>query len=176
MSREGTWVRGTWVKGARAISAVRNGVLAIFVGLLFLGCASDPVTLPASELEIAKDPSITLFYDRAMGFYTALNNRRVNSFMTYQDEFLRAAFRDHGQFSDYYAQLAESLREDRFERNQPLFVEVEEFFIDGPGRAHARIHFRGDNSFPLRWWTVSHIREDRWEREGDEWWIVPGKL
>ncbi len=171
MSRESACVKGAW-----ANSAVRVGAVAIFAGLLCLSCASDPAITPASGLEIARDPSITLFYDRAMGFYTALNNRRVNSFMTYQDEFLRAAFRDHGQFSDYYAQLAESLREDRFERTEPFFVEVEEFFIDGPGRARARIHFRGDNSFPLRWWTVSHIREDRWEREGDEWWIVPGKL
>jgi hypothetical protein len=171
MSRKVAWVKSAWV-----IGPLRKRALAIFLGLLFLGCASDPVITPTGDVELANDPGITLFYDRAMGFYTALNNRRVNSFMTYQDEFLRAAFRDHGQFSDYYAQLAESLREYRFERNEPLFVEVEEFFIDGPGRARARVHFRGDNSYPLRWWTVSHIREDRWEREGDEWWIVPGKL
>ena len=34
----------------------------------------------------------------------------------------------------------------------------------------------GDNSRPLRWTDVELLREDKWERVGERWWIAPGRI
>jgi hypothetical protein len=34
----------------------------------------------------------------------------------------------------------------------------------------------GENSLPLRFWETRLVREDRWERQDGQWWVVPGKL
>ena len=66
----------------------------------------------------------------------------------------------------------DSDREIHLERNQPLFTEVQEFLVDGPGTARVRVRIGGGNAMPLRFWNVSLLREDRWERHDGQWWIV----
>jgi hypothetical protein len=48
--------------------------------------------------------------------------------------------------------------------------------VDGPGRARVKVRIVGENALPLRIRRVILDREDRWERVGGEWWVVPGKL
>jgi hypothetical protein len=38
------------------------------------------------------------------------------------------------------------------------------------------VSLRGQNSLPLRWWSVGLDITDRWERIGGRWWVIPGKL
>ena len=47
--------------------------------------------------------------------------------------------------------------------------------FDQPGHARVKYRFVGDNGLPLRFWSTSIEREDRWERADGKWWIVPGR-
>jgi len=53
---------------------------------------------------------------------------------------------------------------------------VTEFLFDGPGTARVKLRIVGDDGRPLRLGKSTVRREDRWERVGGTWWIVPGKL
>jgi len=63
-----------------------------------------------------------------------------------------------------------------FEKNRPVSLEVEEFLVDGPGRARVQVRIVGEHGLPLRFWDTVLDREDRWERVEGQWWVIPGKL
>lgn len=114
------------------------------------------------------------FHLRASQFYERLTGRRFNSLATFRDPTLREFFQTQESFSDYFSDLAQDLADANFERNQPLATSVEEFLVDGPGRARVRVKMGGDNGLPLRFWSTALVREDRWERRDGRWWIIPG--
>ncbi len=153
-------------------AAARFGV----AGLL-AGCAGDG---PQPDLQRGtaqiNDAALIEFHQRADAFYARFAQRRVNVHATYADPALRDYFRDEKTFADYYAILAQALADAHFARNRPLETELEEFVLDGPGRARVRFRLRGDNGLPLRFWSTTIEREDVWQREDGRWWIVPGKL
>ncbi len=93
---------------------------------------------------------------------------------TFRDRFFRDYFQDEVAFSNYYADLASELVGINVQRNRPLFARVEEFLVDGPGSARVRVRIGGKNGLPLRFWSVSTLREDRWERHDGQWWIISG--
>ncbi len=142
------------------------------------GCASDegPEGDPQYGVQVVDSEDVAAFYTRALAFYERLTNRRVNTYATFQDPILRAYFRDEQAYSDYYADIARSIDDAHIEQNRPLYSFVDEFLIDGPGRARVRVRLIGKNSLPLRRGLSSLAREDRWERYAGQWWIVPGKL
>jgi hypothetical protein len=145
------------------------------VGLPSFG--SDAVTArPAADsgVEVLTDAPEVEFHLRASQFYERLTGRRFNSLVTYRDPALREFFETQESFSDYFADLAQDLAEANFARNQPLATSVEEFVVDGPGRARVRVWMGGDNGLPLRFWSTRLVREDRWERRNGRWWIIPG--
>lgn len=153
---------------------------ALTLGWAWLGCAwlrGEPVRGdPAYGVEIANSDPIDQFYERAITFYARLTNRRVNTHATYEDAVLRGYFRTEQAYSDYYADLAQALDDAVFEKNRPLSAEITEFLIDAPGRARVRYKMTGANGLPLRPGKTSFHREDRWEREEGQWWIIPGRL
>jgi len=151
----------------------RERLLALLAVMILLGGCFGNHPPPVQHVELVEEPSLTAFLERATAFYEHLSGRRVNSFDAYNDPALRAAFRDTQRFVDYYAQFVYALSEQHFERNQPNRVEVEEFVVDGPGRIRARIRVSGDNGLPLRWWTVSLVREDHWSYSEGNWWLDP---
>jgi hypothetical protein len=160
-----------------ALSRAVVGVLAASL----CGCAlvrgrGGVVADPSFGVEIVDGPAIVEFNQRANAFYSRLSNRRFNVIATFRDEKLREYFRTDRAFSDYYADLAEDLDDAHFERNEPTELEVLEFRFEGPGDARVRVRMEGENGLPLRPWDVAVVREDRWERVGGNWWIVPGKL
>jgi hypothetical protein len=139
-----------------------------------LGCAS-------RNVEQRPAPRQTLAVERleqlADDFYRRLTNRRFNSIATFQDPGLREFFHSAESFSDYYADLAQSLEFAYFEASRPIAVDVLGLIADGHGRVLVQVRFTGKNGLPLRWWNTRLLREDRWQLGGQgRWWIMPGKV
>jgi hypothetical protein len=116
------------------------------------------------------------FFAYAHGFYSRLALRRFNDRNTFMDPKLGAYFRTESAYADYYANLTGALRYARFQRLRPLSIEVVEVRAEGPGKAVVVTRMVGDNSRPLRWTDVELVREDKWERVGERWWISPGRI
>jgi hypothetical protein len=145
-----------------------------------LACAAGPPAGerpdPAAGVEIVESSGVLRFYRRATAFYARMARRRFNTLATFQDTQLRGYFRDELSFTDYYAALANELAEHHFEKSRPLELEVQEWLVEGPGRARVKVRIEGANALPLRVRGVALEREDRWERIDGEWWVVAGKL
>jgi hypothetical protein len=157
----------------------RAAALAIAVALSGCSFWRGGGEVPADEsfgVEVVDGPAVVEFHRRAATFYGRLAQRRFNVIATFRDELLRDYFRTDRAFSDYYADFAQELDDAHFERNVPALLEVLEFRFEGPGDARVRVRIEGKNGLPLRVGDVDVEREDRWERVGGTWWIVPGKL
>ena len=160
------------------------------VASLGLGCAAWRRTLPwfapdpveaakpdtAQGLTEVESAELADFFAYAHGFYSRLSLRRFNDRNTFMDPKLGAYFRTESAYADYYANMTGSLRYARFKRLRPLTLEVVEVRADGPGKAIVKTRMVGDNSRPLRWTDVELVREDKWERVGERWWISPGRI
>ena len=159
-------------------AAVRRlGALLALGALALVACRENtgPTADPAFGVEIVNDPAIVDFHTRADALYERLTRRRVNTLATFNDRVLRDYFQTEAQYSDYYSALALALAEAHFEKNRALEGEVREFVFDAPGKARVRYRFVGVNGKPLRFWSASLEREDRWERIEGKWWIIPGR-
>jgi hypothetical protein len=129
-----------------------------------------------SEIEVVDSDEVADFYARASEFYRRLEGRRFNSIASFRDGGLREYFASEQSFVDYYADLADDLDTASFERSVPLATQVQEFLVDGPGRARVKIRITGEDGRPMRFWATSLQREDRWERREGRWQIRPGRL
>jgi len=110
-------------------------------------------------------------------FYQRLSHRRVNSIATFHDPALREFFHSAEAFADYYADLVENLSREHFRANRPQQIDLLSIHVEpAASRAVAVVNFQGDNSLPLRFWSVDYSRRDVWELSQNRWWIVPGKL
>lgn len=128
-----------------------------------------------SQVEVADSAEVTEFYVRATEFYWLLEGRRFNSIIAFRDQALRAFFEDEQSFVDYYADLADELAAAHFDRSVPLHTSVDEFAVDGPGRARVSVRIVGADGRPLRFWSTTVRREDRWERRNGQWWVTATK-
>ena len=126
-----------------------------------------------SEVEVVQSADVADFYTRAAEFYKRLEGRRFNSVVSFRDAGLRAYFENEQAFTDYYADVADHLTTAHFERSVPVHTSVDEFLVDGPGRARVQVRIVGDDERPFRFWTSTVRREDRWERRSGQWWITP---
>lgn len=125
-----------------------------------------------SEVEVVDSAEVADFYARATEFYRRLEGRRFNSIVAFRDAGLRAYFENEQTFTDYYADVADDLDAAHFARSVPVETRVQEFLVDGPGRARVLVRVVGDDGRPLRFWTTSITREDRWERRSGQWWVT----
>jgi hypothetical protein len=149
---------------------------ALVAALLAAGCGGPAGPVAVGPVEVVSSGPAVEFLDRASAFYARLAGRRFNTLATFQDAELRQYFRAESAYADWYAELADALAEFHFEKNRPLTVSVEEFLAEGPGRARVRVAIVGENALPLRFWETRIVREDRWERQDGQWWVIPGKL
>jgi hypothetical protein len=168
----------------------RGGLLALVTGLA--ACASpfsselDPRPLDPVERGEYRGPPPAIRGDTgphtealerlARVFYGRIGSRRFNSISTFHDPALRELFATPEAFADYFAALADALTEAHFEALRPTAVELEQLEVIEPSVVLVKVRYHGENSLPLRWWSVDLSRTDRWERSGDRWWIIPGKL
>jgi len=163
----------------RGLTGFRLLLVAALLGSIFcLACASSSRHIPkppSGSVGVAGGYAID-FLQRTETFYTTLIRRRFNTLETFNDRVLRDHFQTPDAFFDYYADLAQSLNEARFERSRPEVVEVEEFLFENRFIAQVQVRFVGKNSRPLNPGRSVLIRLDRWERIDGRWWIRPGKL
>jgi hypothetical protein len=163
---------------------IRNVVLVLLLPLL-IGCGvtwwpfggrSSAAPDLAEGLREVSAEQVVAFYGRTDAFYGHLAGRRFNTLASYEDEFVREFFQTDRKHADYYANLAQALRQAFFERNRPMKLEVLEIRVVGPGDAIVETRIVGEDSRPLRFWSTTLIQEDRWERSDGTWWIVPGPI
>lgn len=126
-----------------------------------------------SEVEVVESGEVQDFYARASEFYRRLEGRRFNSVASFRDAGLREYFEDEQSFTDYYADLADDLAVAHFQRSVPVGTAVDEFLVDGPGRARVKVKVIGRDGRPLRFWATAVEREDRWERRAGRWLLTP---
>lgn len=109
-------------------------------------------------------------------FYGRVSNRRFNSIATFQDPGLREFFVSQESFADYFADLVQAFVDNHFEQNRADQYRIESVVMQSPDSALVTVHFRGENSQPLRWWTVTLLRRDQWEQRDGRWLVLPGKV
>jgi len=151
---------------------------ALAATLLAIGCSgmAGPVPAPPGGSAVVGADTSLSFYVQAQAFYARLVQRRFNTLETFKDPLLRESFQTENRFFDYYADLAETLREAHFERARPIEIEIEGFVFESPDAARVQVRFVGEDNRPLRPNKVSLVRLDRWERADQRWWMTPGKL
>lgn len=165
---------------------------ALAVGHLLWACSSpfsadlgprplDPVERgeyegPSPKFTGDAGPSAKEVERLARVFYTRIINRRFNSIATFHDPALRELFVSPEAFADYFAALADALTVGNFEALRPTWLALEQIDVLEPDAVLVTVRYRGQNSLPLRWWSVELTQTDRWERSDDRWWIIPGKL
>ena len=160
---------------------------AVLIASLALGCSAfrwltpdrgpkPPVPDTSQGLVELDSGEMASFFEHASGFYARLALRRFNDRTTFLDPKLGAYFRTESAYADYYANLTGALRFAHFKRLRPISVEVVEVRAEGPGKAVVVAKLIGENSRPLSITGVDLVREDRWERVGERWWIVPGPI
>ena len=131
-----------------------------------------PGPLITGEREVSADEVERL----ARVFYTRIINRRFNSIATFHDPALRELFTSPEAFADYFAAMTDTLIVAHFEALRPTAARLEKLDVLEADTVLVTIRYRGQNSLPLRWWSVELVRTDRWEHSDGRWWIIPGKL
>jgi hypothetical protein len=131
---------------------------------------------PAPQITGEVGPASDVVQRMARVFYVRIINRRFNSLSTYHDPALRELFVTSEAFADYFAALADAFVEARFEALRPEWVSLEQLDVVERNAVLVTVRFRGQNSRPLRWWSVDLVRVDRWEQVDGLWRIIPGKL
>ena len=130
---------------------------------------------PGGSVAVSPETSLS-FYLQANVFYARLVQRRFNTLETFNDPVLRDQFRTENRFFDYYADLAQSLRDAHFERSRPIEVDIQGFIFESSDRVRVQVRFVGEDNRPLRPNKISLVRLDHWERTDGRWWMTPGKL
>ncbi len=122
------------------------------------------------------EPDVLEFADRIQGFYGALEGISLDTLMTYQDGRLRAFFDDERDFTDYYAELATSVREATFRNARAKNIEILEFRFDRSDSATVDLILRGDHARGLLFWDTVVSRTDTWRRVDGRWMLKPEQL
>jgi hypothetical protein len=155
---------------------VTRRAAALIALALVTACASAPgLDAPRGSVPVAPEAALALRH-RVDGFYLRLAHRRFDTIETYNDFIMRDHFASLDLFFDYYADLAEDLRDARFDRSRPTGVLVLEFLFEDAKTAQVLVRFVGDDGRPLRPGSVELVRTDRWEFADGTWWLRPGKV
>ncbi len=129
-----------------------------------------------AQLEPVDDAEVVAFAERISAFYERLENKRLDSLLTFEDPQLRSFFRGDREFSDYYASLAAQVREASFRNARTDRVVVREFRFEGDSVAYVDLMLVGKHLRALRPWEIQIERTDVWRRVGGIWTLSPDKL
>lgn len=124
-------------------------------------------------IEVLGDREVLDFATRIESFYRSLELVPLDIFMTYEDAELRAHFRDHRDFSDYYASLANQVRGAHFRNGVAERINIDEFQFESPERARVDLTLIGRHQRGLRFWQIDMVRSDTWELVEGAWLLNP---
>jgi hypothetical protein len=128
------------------------------------------------QLEPVDDVGILAFAERAGSFYALLENAPLDALVTFEDEDLRAYFAEDGEFTDYYATLANRVRKAQFRHSKANQVVIQEFRLEGNHTAFVDIVLVGRHQRYLIFWDLEVQLTDVWRQRSGAWFISPGKL
>jgi hypothetical protein len=151
---------------------VRRAIVLASVAWLGLACASAPA---GSAVRVA-DPEIAAFAARIDGFYRALEQRPLDSAATFEDPRLHAFFASPRDFSDWYASLANQVRDANLALGRAESVRVLEFRFDEPGVARVFVELSGHRGRRVLFRAVSIQRTEVWRQRDGTWLLSPEKL
>jgi hypothetical protein len=146
--------------------------LVPLLGLLLGGCA----WIGGGAFERVDDRDVVEFAERIDRFYASLEGRSLDSMMTFEDERLRSYFDRPGAFSDYYASLANQVRDADFRFAAAERVEIREFRFQDERTARVELWLFGRHFRRLRFWQLRLARTDTWWHNGDDWVVAPDRL
>jgi hypothetical protein len=113
---------------------------------------------------------------RIAPFYEALRGRPLDAFLTYGDPRLRGYFASEGDFTDWYASLANQVRAADLRYGRAEEVRIREIAFEDPDTARVVVVLRGPHERPLRLRDVEIERTDVWRRTGGTWLLTPDRL
>ncbi len=127
----------------------------------------------AERVDIGEVDAFTLRIER---FYRSVARRPLDAYTTFQDEHLRSFFDDPKKFEEYYASLANQVREAKLRYGRAEEVRVHEFRFEGDELAHVDVRIIGRHERAFRIRDIVIERTDTWRRSGDTWFLRPGRL
>jgi hypothetical protein len=130
----------------------------------------------ASFSEPGGDADSLAFAERVGAFYGLLEGEPLDALVTFEDADLRAYFAEDQDFTDYYASLAQRVRESRFRHARADQVVVQEFRTEGANLAVVDIVLVGKHERALIFWDLELELTDVWRRQGGTWFLSPDKL
>ena len=135
--------------------------------------ATEPIAPYAERVEIHEVDAFALRIER---FYRSIARRPLDAYATFQDPGLRSFFDDPKQFEEYYAALANQVREANFRHGRAERIQVREFRFEGDAIARVDVAIIGRHERAFRFWELVIERTDTWGRAGDTWFLRPGRL
>ncbi len=113
---------------------------------------------------------------RLDSFYGRLSRVPLDAFPTYNESEVRAYFTGAAAFSDYYASLANLVREAGLRNSTAESIQVRQFRFDDADTAVVSVVILGRHQRRLRFWQIELQRIDTWRQLNGIWILVPDKL
>ena len=153
------------------MNLLRGGLLPVLLSACFLGGDEPMPEIPAAEVAPARALSARLdsFYERLAGV-------PIDAVTTFDMPGLRDYFTGPPAFADYYASLANQVRDARLANGKADRVVVREFHFADADTAMVTIAILGHHQRRLRFWEIELSRLDTWRRLDGVWLLVPDKL
>jgi len=144
------------------------------IAILAVACAfagrPEPSPPPVDDQSIA-------FARRIVSFYGTLRGRPLEAFQTFQDAKLRAYFASPEAFSDWYAPVANRVRDSHLRFGTPEEVRIRAFRFVDADTAQVDVVLVGPHERPLRFGPVEVELTDVWRRSEDGiWMLTPDRL
>ncbi len=151
---------------------MKRAIVLASAACLGLACAS----APAGSASRVDDPGVAAFAARIDGFYRALERRPLDSAATFEDPRLHGYFSTPAEFSDWYASLANQVRDADLRLGRADSVRVREFRFEEPGVARVQVELSGRRGRRVLFSAVTLERADIWRQRNGTWVLSPEKL
>ncbi len=148
-----------------------RGGLPLLLSACFFGGAD-----PLPEISAAETAPASALASRLDSFYGRLAGVPLDAVTTFDMPGLRDYFTGPSAFGDYYASLANQVRDASLANGVADRVVVREFHFADADTAVVAVGIFGHHRRRLRFWEIELRRVDTWRRLEGVWLLVPDKL